>query len=308
MPLFHVAALHIVANSALHAGCVAHLKSKFSASRFFAQAAEDGATWSIVLGPMMAMIDKRTPDPVPDHGVERIFCPPPPSNAREIERRFGIELVTHGFGMTEIYPMPMVSAVRPDLPLDTLGMPPAWTEYGVVDEHDDLAGPGEQGEIVFRPLLPHAMMREYYKDPQQSLEAFRNLMFHTGDLGYYDDDGLLHYTSRKQERIRVRGENVSAPELEYLVLSHPRVVEAAAFGVPSPLGEEDLKLDYRAAPAIAPAELHAWLRAHAPRYMVPRFLEARDGFPKTPSERIEKYKLAAEGVGRAGVFDAEAAG
>lgn len=306
MPLYHVAALHIVANSALHAGCVAHVKSRFSASRFWDQCARDGATWAIVLGPMMAMIDKRTPDPVPPHQVRRIYCPPPPANREHLQTRFGIELLIQGFGMTEIYPMPML----PDPPgeevsLDTLGPPPSWMEFGVVDADDELVALGELGEIVFRPKIPHAMMSGYFREPELTAQACRNLMFHTGDVGYYDERGRLHYRGRKQERIRVRGEMVSAPELEYLVLSHPDVVEAAAFGIPSDLGEEDIKLDVRVTSPITPASLHSWLREAAPRYLVPRYLEVRESFPKTPSERIEKYKLQAQGVHRPQVFDAE---
>jgi crotonobetaine/carnitine-CoA ligase len=305
MPMFHVAALHIVANSALQAGCVAHVKSRFSASRFWEQCAADGATWGIVLGPMMAMIDKRTPDPVPAHRVARIYCPPPPANRTELQERFGFELVIQGFGMTEIYPMAMVSD-RPgeDVPLDTLGRPPQWTDFGVVDEDDELVAPGELGEIVFRPRIRHAMMSGYFNNPEQTALAFRSLMFHTGDLGYYDELGRLHYRGRKQERIRVKGEMVSAPELEYLALAHPQVLEAAAFGVAAELGEEDIKLDVRVTGDLSPSKLHQWLGAAAPKYMVPRYIELRDGFPKTPSERIEKYKLKAEGLERPGVFDA----
>lgn len=306
MPMFHVAALHIVANSALHAGCTAHVKSRFSASRFWQQCADDEATWAIVLGPMMAMIDKRTPDPLPTHRVTRIFCPPPPTNRLELQERFGIELLIQGFGMTEIYPMAMVSD-RPDelVPLDTLGRPPAWTDFGVVDDDDELVAPGEGGEIVFRPRIPHAMMSGYFENPAQTADAFRNLMFHTGDFGYYDELGRLHYRGRRQERIRVKGEMVSAPELEYLALSHPQVLEAAAFGVPADLGEEDIKLDVRVTGELSAAELREWLREAAPRHMVPRYIEPRDSFPKTPSERIEKYKLKAEGLDRLSVFDAE---
>jgi crotonobetaine/carnitine-CoA ligase len=305
MPMFHVAALHIVANSALHAGCIAHVKSRFSASRFWQQCADDEATWAIVLGPMMAMIDKRTPDPIPAHRIKRIYCPPPPTNRAELQERFGIELLIQGFGMTEIYPMAMVSD-RPDevVPLDTLGRPPAWTDFGVVDDNDALLPPGERGEIVFRPRIPHAMMSGYFQNPEQTVEAFRNLMFHTGDLGYYDELGRLHYRGRKQERIRVKGEMVSAPELEYLALSHSEVLEAAAFGVPAELGEEDIKLDVRVTGELSAVELYEWLQEAAPRYMVPRYIELRDSFPKTPSERIEKYKLKAEGHDRLGVFDA----
>ena len=209
--------------------------------------------------------------------------------------------------------LPLMSRIRPieqgasSLPKDTIGMPVAWMDYGAVDDHDNLVGPGEVGELVFRPRLHHAMVKEYYKDPEKTTEATRNLMFHTGDLGFYDEHGFLHYRSRKQERIRRRGENVSAPELEWVVLRHESVVEAAAYGVPSELGEEDVKLDVVCSSVVTVEVLHGWLTENLPRYMVPRYLEIRESFPKTPSERVEKYKLKQEAVDRPGVFDAEAA-
>ncbi len=308
LPLFHVAALHIIANSSLHAGCTGHLKSKFSASQYWQQCADDGATWGILLGPMAAMVAKMTLDPVPAHTVTRLFCPPPPPQLEAWQERFApVKLIWWGYGMTEIYPLPMIDPARQDLslPSDTIGMPAAFMDYGVVDEHDELLGPGKVGELVFRPRIPHAMVSEYYRDPERTLGAFRNLLFHTGDLATYDENGILHYRSRKQDRIRRRGENVSAPELEWVALTHETIVEAAAYGVPSELGEEDVKLDVVVRETLPAETLHAWLRENLPRYMVPRYLEICDAFPKTPSERIEKYKLAAQPVDRPEVYDSD---
>jgi crotonobetaine/carnitine-CoA ligase len=183
-------------------------------------------------------------------------------------------------------------------------MPARFFEYGAVDEHDRLLPRGEVGELVFRPLLPHAMTSGYYKDPERTLERFRNLMFHTGDLGYVDESGLLHFRSRVADRIRRRGENIAAAELEWVVLRHACVVEAAAYGVPDELGDEEVKLDVVLGDAVGAAELHGWLAENVPRYMIPRYLELRDALPKTPSGRVEKYKLKREALDRPAVFDA----
>ncbi|MBM3677973.1 MAG: ATP-dependent acyl-CoA ligase [Actinobacteria bacterium] len=310
LPLFHVAALHIIANSSLHAGCTGHLKSRFSASQYWQQVANDGATWGILLGPMATMILKATKAPVPEHRLTRMFCPPPPPEWQEFERRFApVRIIWWGYGMTEIYSLPMIDPERQDrsLPMDTIGMPPQWIDYGVVDESDRLVPPDTVGELVFRPRIPHSMVAEYYKDYDKTVDAFRNLMFHTGDMATYDEAGLLHYRGRKQERIRRRGENIAAPEVEYVALTHPLIVDAAAFGVPAEIGEEEVKLDVVLSEPAAVEEIHAWLAESLPRYMVPRYLEIRESFPKTPSERVEKYKLKAEPLDRPAVFDAEGA-
>jgi crotonobetaine/carnitine-CoA ligase len=111
-----------------------------------------------------------------------------------------------------------------------------------------------------------------------------------------------------QERIRRRGENISALELELVTLRHPQVLEAAAFAVPGEFGEDDVKLDVVTTTGLELTELHDWLAQNLPRYMVPRYLERRDAFPKTPSERVEKYKLAAEPLDRPGVLDCDGDG
>jgi crotonobetaine/carnitine-CoA ligase len=299
LPLFHVAALHHVAGGALHAGCLGHIKSRFSASGFWEEAAADGATWAIFLGPMAELVLKAA-ESAPEHRVENIFCVPFPPNGEEFERRFGVTLQWQGYGMTEIYPLPMAREMTAGADLSLIGSPPPWIDFGVVDEHDRMLGPGEVGELVFRPTLPHAMAAGYLDDPVTTARAFRNFMFHTGDLASYDEEGMIHFQGRGQDRIRRRGENVSAAELEFVAMRHPEVVEAAAYAVPDELGEDEIKLDV-VAPGLDLDALHPWLVERLPRFAVPRYLEAVEEMPKTPSQKIAKYKLAERGIGRDGV-------
>lgn len=302
MPMFHVAALHLIANSALQAGCTAHLKSRFSAHQYWAQIAQDRATFTIILGPMAAIVDK-TVDAAPEHRLKGMFCVPPPPRREEFEAKFRVRMLWQGYGMTEVYPLPMPATMREGVAADTIGRPVKWMDYGVVDENDQMVQPGVQGELVFRPRLPYSMVSGYYGDPAATVHAMRNFMFHTGDIGVYDDDGTLHYRGRKQEHIRRRGENVSALELEQIALSHAAVLEAAAYGVPSELGEHDIKLDVVLAADIALHDLYDWLRDNLPKYMVPRYLESLPSLPKTPSERVEKYRLTERPVDRPEVLD-----
>jgi crotonobetaine/carnitine-CoA ligase len=290
MPLYHVAALHLIANTALHAGATAHLKSRFSASRYWEEAAADGVTFSIILGPMAAIVMKSC-DSAPEHRLRRIFCVPPPPELEEFERRFRTKILWHAFGQTEISPLGMRPEVIEGVSRDTLGYPASWMEFGVVDEADNMLEPGEIGEIVFRPLRSYSMFTHYYKNPEATVDAFSSFMFHTGDLGYYDERGLLHYKGRKVERIRHRGENIAAAELEFIVLRHPDVIECAVYGVPSEFGEEDVKLDVVVGSDLTLDALREWLAENVPKYMVPRYMERRESFPKTPSERIQKYLL-----------------
>ena len=304
MPVFHVGGLHFVPNSALHAGCTAVLRRQFSPSKFWDEVIECGANFAIILGPMLALVDKLVRD-VPEHRLETIFCVPQPPDLEGFEQRARVRVLWQGYGMTEIHPLPGRRELLPGRPPGTLGSPVDWIEFGVVDEDDNLLGPGEVGELVFRSNLPHAMFREYYNDPVETVRAFRNFMFHTGDLATYDEDAVLQFRGRKQDRIRRRGEMVGAMEVELAVLAHPDVLEAAAYAVPAELGEDDIKLDVVIQNELPLDELHWWCVANLPKYMVPRYLQRREQFPKTPSERIEKYKFVTDDIDRSAVYDAE---
>jgi crotonobetaine/carnitine-CoA ligase len=304
MPLYHAAALHLIANAALHAGCRAELRSRFSASRFWDQVAESGATHTVLLGPMAQIIYKTVRE-APEHKVKLIYCPPYPPNGDEFSERFKVKLVWQGFGMTEIYTNAYYDHEPGEAPKNSLGHPFSWMEYGIVDDRDRLLGRGEVGELVFRPRLTDAMARGYYKAPEATLEAFRNFMFHTGDLASVADDGRLEFVGRKRDRIRRRGENISATELEEIASGHDAVIEAAAYAVPGEFGEDEVKLDIVASGELTMPALHAWLVERLPRYMVPRYLERCTEFPKTPSERIEKHRLAARGLERLEVHEFE---
>lgn len=297
LQMCHIAGLQNFANSALHVGGTAHLKSRFSASAWWDEIAADGATFAMLMGPMAEMVLDAVPE-APPHRLENVYILPQPARREEFERRYATTVVWQGWGMTEIFPHPPTRRRLDDVPPDTIGPAPAWVDYGVVDEHDRMLAPGELGEMVYRPLIPDAMARGYYGDPEATNRAFRNFMFHTGDLGYYDDGGHVHFVMRNQDAIRRRGENVSAVELEAVARRHPAITDAAAYAVPSELGEHEVKLDVLASDPVELDLLHAWLREQLPRFMVPRYLEQVTDFPRTLSQRVEKYKLAALSLDR----------
>jgi crotonobetaine/carnitine-CoA ligase len=249
---------------------------------------------------MAAMVLDAVPH-APEHRLGHVYVLPQPAAREEFERRYGTTVIWQGWGMTEIFPhVPRKQRIE-DVPADTIGPAPSWVDYGVVDEHDRLLAPGELGEMVYRPLIPDAMARGYHGDADATARAFRNVMFHTGDLGYYDELGRVHFVMRNQDAIRRRGENVSAVELENVARRHPDVLDAAAYAVPSELGEHEVKLDVVGRHGLDLDALHGWLVEQLPRFMVPRHLELRAEFPRTLSQRVEKYKLAGEGVDRPAV-------
>jgi crotonobetaine/carnitine-CoA ligase len=151
------------------------------------------------------------------------------------------------------------------------------------------------------------MMTEYVGRPDATQEAFRNCWFHSGDLGYLNEDGYLFYVDRKKDALRRRGEMVSSWELETLVAKFPGVAECAVVGVPSEMTEDDILVAVVCDDEpIDPAELIAFCVERTARFQVPRYVRFVAELPRTQTQRIEKYHLRSEGVTDA-TWDAHAA-
>jgi crotonobetaine/carnitine-CoA ligase len=152
------------------------------------------------------------------------------------------------------------------------------------------------------------MMLEYYKKPRETVEAWRNLWFHTGDILYKDEDGYYFFVERKKDVIRRRGENIAPYDIERIVNGHPEVLEAVAVGVPSELADEEVKICVQVKPgrSLEPMELLRWCDERLPYHMVPRYIEFVDEVPKTSTQKVQRNLLRKRGVETA--FDAMKAG
>jgi carnitine-CoA ligase len=153
-------------------------------------------------------------------------------------------------------------------------------------------------------------MEGYFNMPEVTLRSWRGLWFHTGDAGRFDDEGYLHFVDRLGDCIRRRGENISSFEIEQVLLANPRILECAVVGIKigDVGGEEEIKA------CLVPAtkqfdlvEFSHWCADRLPRYAVPRFIELRESLAKTPTGKIQKLRLRAEGITEA-TWDREKAG
>jgi crotonobetaine/carnitine-CoA ligase len=145
-------------------------------------------------------------------------------------------------------------------------------------------------------MEPYSMYAGYWRKETATLEAWKNLWHHTGDLGFFDPDGSLYFVDRKKDALRRRGENVSSVELELAILKHPSVAEVAIHAVPAGAREDEIKAcvvlveDAKA----EPAELFEYFRQNLPYYAVPRYVEILEALPKNAVARVLKHKLRAE--------------
>lgn len=297
LPLFHTDAQMFGVYMPLVFGTRSTLVDRFSASRFWDQLRGCGASATNLLG-AMAVILSRAPATAADadNPVRVCQCIPMVPDKAGFETRFGMSLVT-GYGQTEtsFVTLDGVGRARDG----SCGQPhPDW-EVAVVDADDQPVPPGTVGEIVARPKKAWRLFSGYHGNPLKTVETTRNLWYHSGDAGCLDKDGWLYFKSRLSESIRRRGENISAYEVELIAESHPDVVECAAFGVASEYTEEDVMVVAmrRAGTTLCAAELLAHFRRHAPRHIVPRYVEITDAhLPRTPTEKISRSALKRRGI------------
>lgn len=167
----------------------------------------------------------------------------------------------------------------------------------IFDDEDHELPPGEIGEIVCRPLQPNAMFHGYWRRPQATAAATRNLWFHTGDLGRFDEDGWLYFVDRKKDYLRRGGENISSMEMEATLARHPDIAEVAVHAVFSELSEDEVKATVvlHSDASVTEQELCRWTIERVPYFAVPRYIEFRDGLPKNQVGRVQKYQLREAG-------------
>ena len=295
-PMFHTAGKFISLYAGLLAGAHVVLDRQFRAERWLARIRESGATATLAHGAMLEMVHAlpAAADDA-DNPLERLMASPFPRRiAAEFERRFAVRGV-EVWGMTEVN-NPCWCPLDEPLRVGTCGRANRdWADVRVVDPETDLEVPaGQLGEFVVRPTRPWTMMQGYLGMPDKTLQAWRNLWFHTGDVGYVDGDGWFHFVDRLGDRIRRRAENISSYEIESAAALHPVVLECAAVGVPSGFeSDDDIKLFVVPRPGepLVPHDLLEHLVRLLPHYMVPRYIQTIAALPRTPTNKVMKAQL-----------------
>ena len=179
-------------------------------------------------------------------------------------------------------------------------------EVRIADDFDDPVPTGAEGEILIRPREAYTMMTGYFRNPQATADVWRNLWYHTGDIGFVDDENYLHFIGRKKDSIRRRGKNISAFEVEEVLNTHPAILESAVIGVPSELTEDEVKaiVVLREGESLTPEALIEWAGGNMPKYAVPRYVEIVEVLPKSSTGKVQKVELRGDWKSTA-TYDAE---
>lgn len=333
LPMYHVGGAVANVARAAWVGAQVTLWDRFSASDFWRRIAASGATSAVLLDVMIPwLMNAPATDQDCRNTLNKVIMQPLPLNHQAVARRFGIDFVTPGFGQTESG-APLVSLlVETDegegtpgdlfrglthqqmrdraagsgvVVLDGaevtrkgfMGRPSPFVDATVLNDRDEPCGPEEVGELAFRPRLPALLVQEYLGKAGPTIHAFRNLWFHTGDTAVVDADGTFFFMDRVGDRIRRRGENISSYHVEDLMNQHADVALSAAFPVPARQGGEDeLVVFVQPEPgrSVDLDRLHAFLEQTFPTFMRPDHVRIIDRMPRTPTNKIEKYRLKQE--------------
>jgi carnitine-CoA ligase len=307
LPMFHTNALNAFFQALLN-GATLVVEPRFSASGFMPALARHNATVTYLLGAMVPMLLAQPPSDVDRaHKVRIALAPAVPAQFHaEFTKRFGFGLLD-GYGSTETNCIMGAALVeqRPGL----MGCLLDGFAARVVDAQDNELPDGEAGELILRANEPFAFATGYFGMPEKTVEAWRNLWFHTGDRVVRESDGFYRFIDRMKDAIRRRGENISSYEVEQVLVSHPQVENAAVFPVRSELAEDEVM----AAVVLRPGEklsyeaLLDYCQPRMPYFAVPRYVEYVHTLPVTENGKVTKYKLRERGI-TAATWDREKAG
>ena len=295
MPLFHMNAVSVTTMSALYAGGSSVVSLKFSVSKFWEVISKYKITSFGSVATMLSMLLNTYPNGVPEgmttDQLRFAMCgsaPVPAEVLRKFEETFHC-LVIEGYGLSE-------STCRSTFnPPDERRRPgscgvPIGNEMRVVDDDDEDVPDGTLGEIVLRG---DNVLKGYYKNEEANLEAFRHGWFHTGDIGYRDEDGFYFIVDRKSDMIIRGGENIYPREIDEVLYEHPAIAAAATVGVPDQLYGEEVTAFVvpKKESTFTPEEILEHCRKRLADYKCPKTIHIVSEIPKGPTGKLLKREL-----------------
>jgi len=303
---FHIGGQQFAITGPLYNGMTGIMEKWFSASRYWDICRKYGVTIIDPIGTMIAVLLRQPPSDLDQKHKVKVGVGVASGQVRgalhqEFERRFGAPML-EVYAMTEVGVL-ICSERLNDRREGSSGKPHGWAEVMVVDQDDNPVPPNTLGQLLLRPQAINTYMIEYVNKPKETLAAWKNLWYHSGDLGYLDEDGYVYFVGREAHWIRRRGENVSAFEVEKALTEHPAITDCAVVGVPSDVGDEDIKAYIQiteGAERPSPLELTNWCKEKIAYFKTPRYIEFVHSFPRTMTKNeIARHALRELGIGSA---------
>jgi long-chain acyl-CoA synthetase len=298
LPMFHSFGQSAVMNVALHVGATLTLVPRFDAEKVLEVIQRDRVTvFPGVPTMFFALLHHSNADKFDTSSLRMAVsggAAIPGEVLQAFERKFKT-IILEGYGLSETSPTATFNISAEERRILSIGKPLFGVEMKIFDEQDrELpAGKDHVGEIVIRG---HNVMKGYWNKPEANAEAFRGGWFHSGDLGYVDEDGFFFIVDRKKEMIIRGGFNVYPREVEEVIYAHPAVAEAAVIGVPDERLGEEVKAVVALKPgASATAEdIIAFVKERLAAYKYPRTVQFVETLPKGATGKIMKKELKAQ--------------
>ena len=295
MPLFHVNALMTTGLAALWAGGSCLLAPGFSASRHWHRVSDYGVTYFGSVATMLSLLNQTYPQGIPEgcdtSRLRFALCgsaPVPVEVAKRYEELFHCPVI-EGYGLSESSCRSTFNPIDERRKLGSIGLP-IGNDVKIFDDDDNELPPGVVGEIVLRGAN---IMKGYYKDAEANAKAFRSGWFHTGDLGYQDEEGFFTIVDRKSDMIIRGGENIYPREIDEVLYQHPKVKDAATIGIPDALYGEEVKsfIVLREGESATEEEMIAYCLQHLADFKCPKTVAFLEDIPKGPTGKLLKKRL-----------------
>ena len=295
LPLFHNMAQGYGVWPALLSGAAVGLLDRFDRSSFWDEVQRcEGTVFPFVGGllPLLLDSDER---PAPTHTLRVAYGVPIPASVHQrFEDQYGVRLL-HCYGSTEAT-IPVWSDATCDR--GAAGRTIDGFDVRILDSFDRVVPPGVIGEICIRAHAPYTMFQGYFRDPERTAAAWRNLWFHTGDRGEFDQAGQLWFRGRQHDVIRRFGEFIDPAQIEAVIEVRDDVTAAIAYGIPNTVAEEEVMVAVlpknRAQPTAT--DIRTTVSQHLPRAWVPRYVSIVSELPTTPTGKVRRDLLRARGV------------
>lgn len=294
LPMFHANAQYYSFASAIWAGASVALMHTFSASQFLTQAARHRATHGSLFAAPIRMILSRGATPVP--GVAFEHCWYAMNIGRDQYETLSLLLGCKPrqlYGMTETIPAVLTDGLSSPNP-SSMGSVTNGCEVDIRDSDGTSAAPGIVGEVVVRGESGITLFVDYLDDPATTEASFADGWFLTGDRAKRDSSGSYYFEGRRQDVLKVAGENVSTVEVEMVLSSHPQILEAVVVGTPDPIRDEipvafAVATDRSNPPSVD--ELMEWCDVRLAKAKRPRYIIILDELPRTSVGKIRKFVL-----------------
>ena len=295
MPLFHVHGLVASTLATLATGGTVVVPAKFNPLSFWRVARDCGATWYSAVPTLHHLLATRAEPGARPAGAERLrfirSCSASlsPQLMSDLEAAFGAP-VLEAYGMTEAAHQMASNPLPPSARKEgSVGPNTGTTTIGIMDAAGNFLAAGDRGEVVIRGAN---VIRGYENNPEANASSFTDGWFRTGDQGYLDADGYLLLTGRLKEMINRGGEKISPREIDEVLLGHPAVAEAVAFGAPHPTWGEEVAAAVVLKGDASAADLIAYCRERMADFKRPKQIHITTTIPRTATGKIQRRVVA----------------